>query len=81
MVHEWQWRDPRTGDWTTQQRISVSIFGGRENGFRYYTIKTAPRPGQWRVNILTFDDRPVGRVRFAVEEQAVPPAQHTVLLK
>jgi hypothetical protein len=81
MVHEWQWRDPGSGDWTTQQRISVSIFGGRENGFRYYTIKTAPRPGQWRVNILTFDDRPVGRVRFAVEEQAVPPALHTVTLK
>ena len=60
--------------WQSQQRVPVDIAGGREDGFRFYTYKSAPRPGQWQVNILTFDGRAVGRVRFAVEEQAVPPA-------
>ncbi|MFO1248295.1 MAG: DUF2914 domain-containing protein [Alphaproteobacteria bacterium] len=80
IVHEWQWLQPGKG-WVSQQRISVPITGGREDGFRYYTTKTAPTPGQWQVNILTGDGRSVGRVRFAVEEQAVPPATGVRILK
>ena len=80
IVHEWQYLDTE-GRWATQQRISVPINGGREGGFRFYTLKTAPRPGQWRVNILSADDRSIGRVRFAVETQAVPPATRLVVLK
>ena len=80
IVHDWQWLQPDKG-WVSQQRIVVPIVGGREDGYRYYTTKTAPRPGQWQVNILTFDGRAVGRVRFAVEEQAVPPAVGNKILK
>ena len=72
IVHDWQWLDPGKG-WQSQQRIPVDIRGGREDGYRFYTTKSAPRPGQWQVNIVTGDGRSVGRVRFAVEEQAVPP--------
>jgi hypothetical protein len=80
IVHDWQWLQPGKG-WVSQQRVSVRIVGGREGGFRYYTTKTAPLPGQWQVNIQTFDGRAVGRVRFAVEDQAVPPAVVEKLLK
>jgi hypothetical protein len=80
LVHDWQWLQPGKG-WVSQQRIPVDIAGGREDGYRYYTTKTAPRPGQWQVNIQTVDRRAVGRVRFAVEEQAVPPATKAKVLK
>ena len=80
IVHDWQWLNPGKG-WQSQQRISVPIAGGREDGYRYYTVKTNPRPGQWQVNIQTFDGRGIGRVRFAVEHQAVPPATFTKVLK
>ena len=80
IVHEWQLLDPKLG-WVTQQRIAVPIVGGREEGFRYYTIKTDPRPGEWIVRINTLDGRSIGRVRFAVKEQAVPPATTTKILK
>src|SRR4051812_512131 len=73
IVHDWQWLQPGKG-WISQQRISVPIQGGREDGYRFFTTKSSPQPGQWQVNIQTFDGRAVGRVRFAVEEQAVPPA-------
>jgi hypothetical protein len=79
IVHEWQWLDA-SGAWSTQQRVGVPIAGGREDGFRFYTIKTAPRPGQWRVNIITDDGRSIGRLRFSVEQQAVPPATTARLL-
>jgi hypothetical protein len=80
IVHDWQWLQPGKG-WVSQQRISVPIEGGREDGYRYFTYKSAPRPGQWQVNIMTGDGRSVGRVRFAVEEQAVPPATSIRILK
>jgi hypothetical protein len=80
IVHDWQWLNPGKG-WQSQQRIFVNIAGGRDDGFRYYTTKTSPRPGQWQVNIQTFDGRAIGRVRFAVEQQAVPPAVSAKILK
>jgi hypothetical protein len=80
IVHDWQWMSPGKG-WQSQQRVRVPISGGREDGFRYYTTKTAPRPGQWQVNIQTFDGRTIGHVRFAVEQQAVPPALTPEVLK
>lgn len=80
IVHDWQWMNPGHG-WQSQQRIRIHITGGREDGYRFTTYKTSPRPGQWQVNIQTFDGRSIGHVRFAVEEQAVPPAVSTKILK
>lgn len=80
IVHDWQRRDPATGAWESRQRVLVNIVGGRPDGYRWYTYKTAPQPGQWRVDIETRDGRSIGRVRFAVEDQAVPPAVTTRLL-
>jgi len=81
IVHDWQRRDPATGDWVSQQQVRVNIVGGRADGYRWYTYKSAPTPGQWRVDIETSDGRSIGRVRFAVETQAVPPAVTTRLLR
>ena len=80
IVHDWQWLNPGKG-WQSQQRVRVPISGGREDGFRYYTTKTGPRAGQWQVNIQTFDGRAIGHIRFAVEQQAVPPALTAKVLK
>jgi hypothetical protein len=81
IVHNWQRRDPDTGAWVSKQQVQVNMVGGRAGGYRWYTYKTAPQPGQWRVNIETQDGRRIGRVRFAVEDQAVPPAVTKKLLK
>ena len=81
IVHDWQWLNPANRNWITQQRFDIGIRGGRQDGFRSYSKKSALRPGQWRVNIATADGRAIGRVRFSVEEQAVPPATTTKTLK
>jgi hypothetical protein len=80
IVHDWQWLDPVKG-WQSQQRVPLEIKGGREDGYRAYTYKSNPKPGQWQVNIQTFDRRAIGHVRFAVEQQAVPPALTPKVLK
>lgn len=74
IVHRWEWRDPRNGNWLPRQTVRFTIHGGRADGYRTYSLRRAPTPGEWRVNIATIDGRAIGRVRFSVETQAVPPA-------
>ena len=66
IVHRWEWFDPATDKWVAQSTVTFSIHGGRDQGYRGYTIKSKPKPGAWRVNIVTDDGRPLGRIRFAV---------------
>ena len=75
--HRWEWRDPRTNNWTLQQRMRFTIHGGRADGYRTYSFRSKPQLGQWRVNIVTFDGRAVGRVRFSVAAATAPVALTT----
>ena len=81
IVHHWEWRDPVNGKWVPQETVRFTIHGGRADGYRTYSFKRAPNPGQWRVNIATPDGRAIGRMRFSVEAQAVPPAVTEKTLK
>jgi hypothetical protein len=81
IVHRWEWRDPRNGNWLPQETVRFTIHGGRADGFRTYSLRRAPNPGEWRVNIATADGRAIGRMRFSVEAQAVPPALAEKTLK
>jgi hypothetical protein len=74
IAHRWQWYDPKKKRWVVQSVVSYAISGGREGGFRGYTIKTNPRAGTWRVDIDTADGRLVGRVTFDVVPVAKPVA-------
>jgi hypothetical protein len=66
IIHVWQRYDDATGQWRTAQSVSYSIIGGRGHGFRWYTKKTAPTPGLWRVDVDTVDGRLIGRTEFVV---------------
>jgi hypothetical protein len=79
--HRWEWRDPKSGAWTLQQVQRITIRGGRADGFRTYSIHSNPKEGQWRVNIVTFDGRAIGRVRFSVQDVPKPPALTSKTLK
>ncbi|WP_447984552.1 DUF2914 domain-containing protein [Nitrospira sp. Nam74] len=73
IYHRWQYRTATpgqssgTGDFSTTDRIPIRISGGREGGYRGYTIKQHVAPGEWRVDVETEDGRVIGRVRFRVE--------------
>jgi hypothetical protein len=66
ITHRWQWWDARTKHWSTQSVVSFTISGGREHGYRGYSIKSNLHPGNWRVNIDAEDGRLIGRVAFSV---------------
>jgi hypothetical protein len=73
IYHRWQYRpgtsqrSSATRDFSTTDRIPIRISGGREGGYRVYTIKQHVPPGEWRVDVETDDGRVIGRVRFRVE--------------
>ena len=66
IVHEWQLRDEVAGKWVTMSRISLSASGGRADGYRTYSKKSAVVPGKWRVNVETKDGQIIGRIGFVV---------------
>ena len=73
VYHRWQYRTARpgksveAGEFSTTDRIPIRISGGRDGGYRGYTIKQHVPPGDWRVDVETEDGRVIGRVRFQVE--------------
>jgi hypothetical protein len=74
IVHRWMRYDARTHKWLTVSRLAFAITGGRDGGYRAYSITHHVAPGDWRVDIDTADGHIIGRVRFRVESVTQPPA-------
>ncbi len=72
IVHEWQHFNERREAWETTSTVRFPISGGRDGGYRGYTLEEAPAPGKWRVNVRTGDDRLIGKVSFRVENVSIP---------
>jgi hypothetical protein len=66
IVHEWQNFIEENGEWVTTSRISLHITGGREEGFRTYSVSRVSQ-GKWRVNIKTPSGQTIGRVNFTAK--------------
>jgi hypothetical protein len=62
----WRFHDPRTG-WTKGEAIPLGVSGGREDGFRGFTMKSNYVPGDWRVEVETSDGREIGRIGLTIE--------------
>ncbi len=80
IVHRWRRYDEKSGHWLTESIVKYPINGGRDGGYRGYTIKHNPEPGDWRVDINTIDGHIIGRIQFKVERvAAVPPTTEETL--
>lgn len=66
IVHDWEYYDERLGEWVLKSSISFPISGGRDEGYRGYTILETVQPGKWRVHVKN-GGKLVGRVSFTVE--------------
>ena len=81
ILHIWQRYDDAAKSWRTQAVVAYSITGGREGGYRGYSVKSLPAKGHWRVNIATADGLLVGRVAFNVIPAASEIASVEQILK
>ena len=63
----WQ-RKNRIDNWDTMNRIPIQISGGRQAGYRGYSIKKNYDAGEWRVIVETERGREIGRIYFTVHK-------------
>jgi len=66
IIHEWQEYDPVTKAWVTKGRVNLPVMGGRDGGFRTFSMEENIEAGKWRVNVLTTRGAVIGRISFNV---------------
>lgn len=64
--HSWQKYNTNTKSWDTLSNVSFPIYGGREGGFRGYSVKTNISKGLWRV-LVNIGNRHIGSFKFEVK--------------
>lgn len=62
----WMYKHPEVG-WEQEDAIPLDIVGGRDEGWRGFAAKGRYKPGDWRVEVRTSDERELGRIRLTVE--------------
>lgn len=80
LIHEWQYFDAVKNKWVTTDRLSFQIVGGREGGYRGYSVKGNLFAGEWRVNVTTERGQSLGRTSFTVVDIPFPFMRETVML-
>lgn len=74
VVHVWQKYDQTSKKWQTQSTIAFTLSGGREEGYRGYSLKYDPQPGKWRVLVQTLTGQTIGKLRFDIVNSSIEPA-------
>lgn len=73
IIHEWQYYDEAQSEWITNNIINLPVKGGRDGGFRTYSMRSNLREGKWRVKIKTEHGQTIGHVRFQIIEADIEP--------
>lgn len=71
--HRWSYYDESEKRWREVSRVNFPITGGRDNGYRGYSVKEIIPAGRWRVDVLTDRDQIIGRTSFRLMEAKSPP--------
>jgi hypothetical protein len=66
IAHIWKQYDSRRDEWITSSNIPFLISGGRDGGYRGYTMKQQMDDGLWRVDVVTDEGKVIGRIEFEV---------------
>jgi hypothetical protein len=66
VTHVWEFYDVSLGEWVEKDSVSFDILGGRDGGYRGYTLKRDIEEGLWRVNVESNRRQLIGRLHFRV---------------
>ena len=72
ILHEWEFYDEKTQSWIKTATFGFPITGGRDGGYRGFSLRDNLEAGKWRVNVKTGDGLIIGRVAFTVEDAPAP---------
>jgi len=71
--HRWEKYDDAVKKWTTTALVSFPITGGRAEGYRGFSTKSALSEGKWRCVVETDRGQRVGQFTFIVRWASVTP--------
>ncbi len=66
IYHQWQYFDAVEKKWVDSSKIELNVSGGREEGFRGYSLKRSLQNGKWRVVVETARGQKLGQIRFEI---------------
>ena len=66
IIHEWEYYDSKNKKWIKNTKIPFSIVGGRDGGYRGYSLKQNLIEGDWRVLTKTSNGQIIGSEKFKV---------------
>ncbi len=66
IFHQWYFFEDSQGIWIKRDKLGYNIVGGRENGYRGYSVKYNLEAGRWRVDVITGRGQVLGRKKFEV---------------
>ncbi len=72
--HEWQRYDESSKKWVTDSIISLPVIGGRDGGFRTFSVRSNLPAGKWRVSIENELGQVIGHIGFNVVPSDTEPA-------
>jgi hypothetical protein len=81
VIHRWKHYNRIRNTWQTVARTVFTINGGRDGGYRAYSVQHNVWDGQWRVDVDTADGRIIGRIPFNVALVPKPVTPIPVTLK
>lgn len=78
VFHEWEAYDESRKEWLPATKVQYAITGGRQEGFRGFSLKTVISPGKWRVSVKTKNGQVIGRTTFTLVQSSTPAQTITV---
>lgn len=67
IFHRWEYYDEEHEEWRTHDRLSYRIEGGRDGGFRGFTVIENVDEGKWRCRVETGRKQVLGQDAFTIE--------------
>lgn len=66
VLHRWKYYNEATGAWEIVEDLAYDITGGRDQGYRGYTVKNNVKEGLWKVEVITSEELVLGVIDFKV---------------
>jgi hypothetical protein len=68
IYHRWFLYDESSRKWLEKDRLGFSISGGRDGGYRGYSLKYGVEAGYWKIDIENEQGQLLGRKKFEIIE-------------
>lgn len=72
ILHEWEHYDENSKSWARTATFGFPMTGGRDGGYRGFSLRENIDAGKWRVNVKTGNGLIIGRIAFTVVDVPIP---------